>query len=161
MRKAAAVLAASTAALALALTGCSSDEATDNTQTAKDKASAAMSSAAGAAGSAMTSAANAAEGAMSSANAAASTAVSKAKGALDSAKVATFTAAFKVANPDLAAGRDDEAIEDILAQTCADIDAGQSEQEIVSGLETRAENNGVKATPDQAQQIYNIAKPAC
>ncbi|SEL17040.1 hypothetical protein [Rhodococcus maanshanensis] len=161
MRKAAAVLAASATVLALALAGCSSDESSDNAQTAKDKASAAMSSAAGAAGSAMTSAANAAEGAMSSANAAASTAVSKAKGALDSAKVATFTAAFKLANPDLASGLDDDAIADILAETCAAIDSGKSEQEIVSGLESSAENNGVKATPDQAQQIYNIAKPAC
>ncbi|MFC7448541.1 hypothetical protein [Rhodococcus daqingensis] len=148
MRKAAALLAASTIALALA--GCSSDEVTEKTDAAKDKASAAMSSVA-----------EAAEGAQSSVNAAASTAAAQVKGALDSAKVATFTAAFKVANPDLAEGRDDDAIADILAQTCADIDAGQSEQEIVAGLESRAENNGVKATPDQAQQIYNIAKPAC
>lgn len=148
MRKAAALLAASTIALALA--GCSSDEASDNAQTAKDKASAAMSSVA-----------DAAEGAQSSVNAAASTAASQVKGALDSAKVSTFTAAFKVANPDLADGRDDDAIADILVQTCEDIDAGQPEAEIVSDLESRAENNGVKATQEQAQQIYNIAKPAC
>ncbi|MFD4179934.1 hypothetical protein [Rhodococcus sp. NPDC058514] len=147
MRKAA-VLAAATIALALA--GCSSEEVTEKTDTAKDKASAAMSSVAAAA-----------EGAQSSVNAAASTAASQVKGALDSAKVATFTAAFKVANPDLAKGRDDDAIADILVQTCEDIDAGQDESEIVADLEARAENNGVKATQEQAQQIYNIAKPAC
>ncbi|TQF73859.1 hypothetical protein FK531_04045 [Rhodococcus spelaei] len=151
MKIAAAVLAAS--AISLAVAGCSSnssDTTTTTANSAKDKASAAMSSAASAVG-----------GAMSSASAAVGSAASKAQGAVDSAKSTTFTVAFKAGFSNLAEGRDDAAIADIFNQTCADIDANQDESTIVTGLETRAGNNGVPATKDQAQHIYDIAKPLC
>ncbi|MFE3290312.1 hypothetical protein [Rhodococcus sp. NPDC059234] len=151
MKIAAAVIAAS--AISLAVAGCSSDSSDTTTTTAnsaKDKASAAMSSAASAVG-----------GAVSSASAAAGSAVSKAQGAVDNVKTTTFTVAFKAGFPSLAEGRDDAAIADILNQTCADIDANQDETKVVTGLETRAGNNGVPATQEQAQHIYDLAKPLC
>lgn len=154
MRIAAAVLAAS--AIALAVTGCSSsDDNANNTATTTspnllDRA-----------GSAVSSAANAAEGAISSAQGAVSSAKSAAGSAVDTAKVSSFTIAFKAAVPQLADGRSDAAIEDIYTQTCAAIDDGKDEAQVVSDLEVRAGNNGTNATQEQAQRIYNIAKPLC
>ncbi|MFC9786302.1 hypothetical protein [Rhodococcus sp. NPDC127528] len=150
MKIAAAVIAAS--AISLAVAGCSSNssDTTTTTANAKDKASAAMSSAANAVG-----------GAVSSASAAAGSAMSKAQGAVDTVKTTTFTVAFKAGFPSLAEGRDDAAIADILNQTCADIAANQDEAKVVTGLETRAGNNGVPATQEQAQHIYDLAKPLC
>ncbi|MFC4605600.1 hypothetical protein [Rhodococcus kronopolitis] len=162
MRIAAAVITVS--ALAFAVVGCSSDDSgsTDSTpNSAKDNVSAALSSAANAAEGAASSVGAAAESAASSAGAAVSTLASQARGAVDTAKVATFTATFKVRYPSLAEGRDDAVIGDILEQTCADIDADKPESEVVTSLEARAGNEGTAATPEQAQEIYNMAKPAC
>ena len=153
MRIAAAVLA--TSAVALALTGCTSsnDESTTTATTTAnllDRASSAVSSAAGAA-----------QGAISSAQGAVSSAQSAVGGAVDTAKVTSFTLAFKAAVPQLAEGRDDDAIQDIYSQTCAAITAGTAEAAVVASLEVSAANNGTNATQEQAQRIYNIAKPLC
>ena len=153
MRIAAAVLTAS--AIALAVTGCSSTDDTSGssaTTTANllDGASSAVNDAAGAA-----------QGAISSAQGAVTSARSAAGGAIDTAKVTSFTVAFKAAVPQLAEGRDDAAIQDIYSQTCAAITAGTAEAAVVASLEVSAANNGTNATQEQAQRIYNIAKPLC
>ncbi|MGW5076223.1 hypothetical protein [Rhodococcus sp. NPDC004095] len=163
MKIAAAVLTAS--AISLALVGCTSNNDNESTTTtptgALDRASSAVESAASAAQGAITSAQSAAQGAISSAQSAAGSLVTRAQGAVDTVKAGTFTTTFKAAYPSLAEGRDDSAIEDIYAQTCAAIDAGVDEATVVSELEVRAGNNGTKATPEQAQRIYDIAKPLC
>lgn len=164
MKIAAAVLTASV--IALAVTGCTSDsESSDSTVTTTagvlDKASEAVSSAANAAQGAISSAQSAAEGAISSAQSAAGSVASRAAGTVDGVKAGTFTAAFRAGYPNLAEGRDDADIENIYAQTCAAIDSGVEESQVVSEIETNASNGDTKATADQAQQIYNIAKPLC
>ncbi|SDE58464.1 hypothetical protein [Rhodococcus tukisamuensis] len=162
MRIAAAVITAS--AIVFAVAGCSSNDngSTETTpNSAKDNVSAALSSAANAAEGAVSSASAAAGSAISSAGAAASTLASQARGAVDTAKVSTFTVAFKTRYPSLAEGRDDAVIGDILNQTCADINANKPESEVVTSLEARAGNEGTAATPEQAQEIYNMAKPLC
>lgn len=160
MRIAAAVLAAS--AIALAVTGCSStDDSSGSTATTTtnvlDRASSAVSSAAGAAQGAISSA----QGAATSLQSAASSVVDRAHSAMDNVKSGTFTTAFKTGFPGLAEGRDDAAIEDIYAQTCAAIHDNVDEATVVSEIQVRAGNKGTEATPEQAQQIYNLAKPLC
>lgn len=162
--KIAAVLAAS--ALSLALVGCgsSTDDQSPTTATttgALDRASAAVSSAAGAAEGAISSAQSAAEGAISSAQSAAGSLANRAGGVVDSIQAGAFTAAFRAGYPDLSEGRDDAAIQDIYAQTCAAIDDGVDEAEVIAELRVRAGNQGTDATEQQATQIYNIAKPMC
>ncbi|MFF0815354.1 hypothetical protein ACFYVR_09415 [Rhodococcus sp. NPDC003318] len=164
MKIAAAVFTA--AVVTFAVAGCTSDsESSDTTVTTTagvlDRASEAVSSAANAAQGAISSAQSAAEGAISSAQSAASSIASRAAGTVDGVKAGTFTAAFRAGYSDLAEGRDDAAIEDIYAQTCAAIDSGVEESQVVSEIEVRASNGDTKATPEQAQQIYNIAKPLC
>ncbi|MFD4291888.1 hypothetical protein ACFWQG_01560 [Rhodococcus sp. NPDC058532] len=110
---------------------------------------------------AVSSAQSAAQGAVSSAQSAASSLADRATGAVDAIQAGTFTAAFRAGYPELAEGRDDAAIEDIYAQTCAAIDQNIDESTVIAELEVRAGNNGTLATEQQAKQIYNIAKPLC
>ncbi|EME20485.1 hypothetical protein [Rhodococcus triatomae] len=166
MKRAAAALFTATV-VALAVSGCTSDdnESSDATVTTTagllDRASDAVSSAADAAQGAISSAQSAAEGAVSSAQSAAAGLSSRASGAVDAVQAGTFVAAFRAGYPDLAEGRDDAAIEDIYAETCAAVDANVDEATVVSELQVRAGNGGTEATQQQAQQIYNIAKPLC
>ncbi|MFD1811492.1 hypothetical protein [Rhodococcus gannanensis] len=164
MKRAAAALFTATA-VALAVAGCTSDSESSDTVTTTagllDRASDAVSSAADAAQGAISSAQSAAEGVKSSAQSAAANLTSRASGAVDAVQAGTFVAAFRAGYSDLAEGRDDAAIEDIYAETCAAIDANVDEATVVSELQVRAGNGGTEATPQQAQQIYNIAKPLC
>ncbi len=161
MKRVAAALFTATV-VSLTVAGCTSDsESSDTTVTTTagvlDRASDAVSSAANAAQGAISSA----QGAVSSMQSAAAGLTSRASGAVDAIQSGAFVAAFRAGYPDLSEGRDDAAIEDIYAETCAAIDANVDESTVVSELQVRAGNNGTEATQEQAQQIYNIAKPLC
>ncbi|WP_137874783.1 hypothetical protein [Rhodococcus sp. Q] len=161
MKRVAAALFTATL-VSVTVAGCTSDsESSDTTVTTTagvlDRASDAVSSAANAAQGAISSA----QGAVSSMQSAAAGLTSRASGAVDAIQSGTFVAAFRAGYPDLSEGRDDAAIEDIYAETCAAIDANVDEATVVSELQVRAGNGGTEATPEQAQQIYNIAKPLC
>ncbi|GAA5058159.1 hypothetical protein GCM10023318_37160 [Nocardia callitridis] len=77
--------------------------------------------------------------------------------AVDNAKAGTFVASFRGAFPKLAEGKDDSAVAAIFTDTCADITAGKSEDDIVASTEQRASG----ASHEQAQAVYQTVKMLC
>ncbi|QBJ97687.1 hypothetical protein ERC79_18370 [Rhodococcus sp. ABRD24] len=139
-----------TAAVAvLTLTACSTNETSPET---REKISSAVTS---------TEEVTSGGGFRSSIEASASSLASSIGGAWDQAKLTAFVAAFRTAYPNLASDRDDQSIETILEDTCADIDANTSEQELVTKVTQRATNGGTVPTDDQARHILQLVKATC
>ncbi|RVW02848.1 hypothetical protein [Rhodococcus xishaensis] len=98
---------------------------------------------------------------VSSIQATASSLVSGIGEAWDDAKLSAFVATFRTAYPSLSSDRDDESIESIVEETCADIGSGASTEELVAKVTQTATNNGTAPTEDQANRILQLVRPAC
>lgn len=157
MRIATAAFAAAT--VALTLTACSSGGGTGGEATTG--AGAAVTSLNQAASSAKEAVGSAAESAKAAVGSAAESAAERASSAVDQAKLSVFTATFRTAYPNLAAGRDDASIQSIVTETCPQIAAGENEQAVIAHVSQLATNGGTVPTPDQANRIYQLVKVAC
>ncbi|MGB3772237.1 MAG: hypothetical protein WBA00_13940 [Rhodococcus sp. (in: high G+C Gram-positive bacteria)] len=144
---------AATAALALLLTGCSSEDQ----QSAENTVGNVADSIGNAAEGALSSAQSAAPGIQSSAESAADNAGS----VFDDAKRSTFVAAYKAQFSALSEGRSDEDIESLLTSICQQIDDGKAKDAIVTDIQSQATNNGNEPGVDEAGRIYDQAQVAC
>lgn len=151
--KLASVAVTAAAALALVLTGCSSEDQ----QSAQDTADNAAQSLGDAAEGALSSAQSAAPGVQSSA----ADALDDAGNVFDDAKRATFVAAYKAQFGTLAEGRSDEDIESLLTSICQQIDDGKAKDEVVTDIQSEATNGGNEPGPDVAGRIFDQAEVAC
>lgn len=98
-----------------------------------------------------------------SSSAASSTTAAASQGAtapVDTVKTGAFVVSFRGAFPKLAEGKDDAKIASILSETCADIKAGKSEDDVVTNITKRAAGN-TQPTAEEAKAIYQMAKLMC
>lgn len=130
-----------TAAAALALVGCSSNN--EASQPEQDTGSATTS-----AGAAATTSAGAA-------------AATTAQSTIDKAKLTAFVAAFRTGYSELSRDRSDEDIEKIATESCAQLADGTDRQTVTVQIEALAAHGGTTPTSDQAENIYRLVAAAC
>ena len=97
----------------------------------------------------------------SSASSAVSSVAAEAGDVVDSAKRATFVAAFRAAYSDLATDRDDDSIEAITEDTCALREKGASDDELKLAVRGLAANGATVPSDDQTSRILDMAVAAC
>lgn len=78
-----------------------------------------------------------------------------------SADTAAFLAEFRSLYPQLADGRRDNPIANLLDNTCQEIGTGKETSIIVVNAGKRAAYQNATPTPDQAQAIYDLASKYC
>ncbi len=96
----------------------------------------------------------------SAAPAAATTSAAKAGETMDNVKAGTFVVSYRSAFPKLAEGKDDTALRDILVETCKNIKADKSADEVVQNVIKRTKGTA-EASKEEAQAIYQMAKMLC
>ncbi|MER7450914.1 hypothetical protein ABTW96_11585 [Nocardia beijingensis] len=79
---------------------------------------------------------------------------------VDSVKAGAFLVSFRGAFPKLAEGKDDAKIASILTETCGDIKAGKSEDDVVKNIVKRA-GGATQPSTEEAKAIYQMAKLMC
>ncbi|MFI6165655.1 hypothetical protein ACIBCN_02610 [Nocardia sp. NPDC051052] len=79
---------------------------------------------------------------------------------VDNVKAGAFVVSFRGAFPKLADGKDDAKIATILSDTCKEIKASKSEDDVVKSITKRASGKA-EATPEEAKAIYQMAKMMC
>ncbi|MFD6160476.1 hypothetical protein ACFWF7_27410 [Nocardia sp. NPDC060256] len=79
---------------------------------------------------------------------------------VDNVKAGAFVVSFRGAFPKLADGKDDTKIAGILSDTCKEIKASKSEDDVVKSITKRASGK-TEATPEEAKAIYQMAKMMC
>ncbi|MFC9438482.1 hypothetical protein [Nocardia sp. NPDC057030] len=79
---------------------------------------------------------------------------------VDNVKAGAFVVSFRGAFPKLADGKDDAKIATILSDTCKEIKANKSEDDVVKSIVKRSSGK-VDATPEEARAIYQMAKMMC
>ena len=141
------------AAAALLITGCSSEDQ----QNASDTAGNLLTSANEAAGDVGNSIESASPGIQSSA----AGALDRAGELFDDAKGETFVAAYKTQFASLADGKSDDDIKALLTSTCQQISDGADQPTVVASIQQEAANNGTNPSEDVANRIYDQAKIAC
>ncbi|MEV6323892.1 hypothetical protein AB0M45_22255 [Nocardia sp. NPDC051787] len=97
-------------------------------------------------------------------SAASSTTAAASQGAtapVDTVKTGAFVVSFRGAFPKLAEGKDDAKIASILSETCADIKAGKSENDVVADITKRAGGGNTQPTAEEAKAIYQMANLMC
>ncbi|MGW6332050.1 hypothetical protein [Nocardia rhamnosiphila] len=80
---------------------------------------------------------------------------------IDQVKAGSFVIGFRGAFPGLAEGHDDAAITGIYTETCAEIRAGEPEDEVVSALSDRLAAGGTDATDAETQAVYQMVAVMC
>ncbi|WP_280253125.1 hypothetical protein [Nocardia abscessus] len=90
----------------------------------------------------------------------ATTTAAQATAQVDSVKAGAFVVSFRGAFPKLASGKDDAKIASILSETCGDIKAGKSEEEVVANITKRA-GGTTQPSAEEAKAIYQMAKLMC
>ncbi|MFE3545712.1 hypothetical protein ACFXK0_22340 [Nocardia sp. NPDC059177] len=80
---------------------------------------------------------------------------------VDASKAAMFVVSYRNAFPKLSEGRDDAALRGVLGQTCGDIAAGKSTDDVVAGIVRNATNGATAASTEEAQAIYEMATRMC
>ncbi|MET8797907.1 hypothetical protein ABZV91_15905 [Nocardia sp. NPDC004568] len=80
---------------------------------------------------------------------------------IDQVKAGSFVIGFRGAFPGLAAGRDDAAITAIFTETCAEIRAGDPEDEVLAALSDRLAAGGAEATDAETQAVYQMVAVMC
>ncbi|MGQ4617337.1 hypothetical protein [Nocardia sp. R7R-8] len=91
---------------------------------------------------------------------AATTTAAQAAAQVDSVKAGAFVVSFRGAFPKLAEGKDDAKIASVLTETCGDIKAGKSEDDVVKNIIKRAGGH-TQPSPEEARAIYQMAKLMC
>ncbi|KAA8877507.1 hypothetical protein F3087_44255 [Nocardia colli] len=79
---------------------------------------------------------------------------------VDNVKAGAFVVSFRGAFPKLADGKDDPKIATILSDTCKEIKANKSEDDVVKSIVKRSSGK-VEATTEEARAIYQMAKMMC
>ncbi|WP_433663348.1 hypothetical protein ACQPW1_15175 [Nocardia sp. CA-128927] len=79
---------------------------------------------------------------------------------VDNVKAGAFVVSFRGAFPKLADGKDDTKIATILSDTCKEIKANKSEDDVVKSIVKRSSGK-VEATPEEAKAVYQMAKMMC
>ncbi|PXX62152.1 hypothetical protein DFR70_10719 [Nocardia tenerifensis] len=79
---------------------------------------------------------------------------------VDNVKAGAFVVSFRGAFPKLADGKDDAKIATILSDTCKEIKANKSEDDIVKSIVKRSSGK-TEATPEEARAVYQMAKMMC
>ncbi|MEU6829185.1 hypothetical protein ABZ894_11095 [Nocardia beijingensis] len=79
---------------------------------------------------------------------------------VDSVKAGAFLVSFRGAFPKLAEGKDDAKIASILTESCGDIKAGKSEDDVVKNIVKRA-GGATQPSTEEAKAIYQMAKLMC
>ncbi|MEU2104605.1 MULTISPECIES: hypothetical protein [unclassified Nocardia] len=90
----------------------------------------------------------------------ATTTAAQAAAQVDSVKAGAFLVSFRGAFPKLAEGKDDAKIAGILTETCGDIKAGKSEDDVVKNIVKRA-GGATQPSTEEAKAIYQMAKLMC
>ncbi|MEU4841481.1 hypothetical protein [Nocardia testacea] len=80
---------------------------------------------------------------------------------IDQVKAGSFIISFRGAFPGLAEGRDDAAITGIFTETCAEIRAGEPENEVVPALSDRLAAGTTEATDAETQAVYQMVAVMC
>ncbi|MGK8524460.1 hypothetical protein ACRS6B_24205 [Nocardia asteroides] len=88
------------------------------------------------------------------------TTAAQAAAQVDNVKAGAFVVSFRGAFPKLAEGKDDAKIATILSETCADIKAGEAEDEVVGNITKRA-GGATQPSSEEAKAIYQMAKLMC
>lgn len=101
------------------------------------------------------------DGVAGSASSVASSVGERAGSLFDDVKVQAFVAAFRAQFGELADGRDDTAITNLLTSTCTEIAGGADESSVVADLEIEAASGDSRPSTEQAQRIYDQARLAC
>ncbi|WP_159927265.1 MULTISPECIES: hypothetical protein [Nocardia] len=96
----------------------------------------------------------------SSATSSTTTAAAQAATQVDNVKAGAFVVSFRGAFPKLADGKDDAKIATILSETCADLGAGKSEDDVVGNITKRA-GGATQPSSEEAKAIYQMAKLVC
>ncbi|UAK32410.1 hypothetical protein K8O92_32820 [Nocardia asteroides] len=79
---------------------------------------------------------------------------------VDNVKAGAFVVSFRGAFPKLADGKDDAKIATILSETCSDLGAGKSEDDVVGNITKRA-GGATQPSSEEAKAIYQMAKLMC
>ncbi|MEU7632742.1 hypothetical protein AB0C34_22570 [Nocardia sp. NPDC049220] len=79
---------------------------------------------------------------------------------VDNVKSGAFVVSFRGAFPKLAEGKNDAKIASILSESCTDLKAGKSEDDVVESITARAGGN-TKPSTEEARAIYQMAKLMC
>ncbi|MFG3620228.1 hypothetical protein [Nocardia sp. NPDC047654] len=90
----------------------------------------------------------------------ATTTAAQAAAQVDSVKAGAFLVSFRGAFPKLSEGKDDAKIASILTETCGDIKAGKSEDDVVANITKRA-GGATQPSSEEAKAIYQMAKLMC
>ncbi|MFE7745515.1 hypothetical protein [Nocardia sp. NPDC057455] len=90
----------------------------------------------------------------------ATTTAAQAAAQVDSVKAGAFLVSFRGAFPKLAEGKDDAKIASILTESCGDIKAGKSENDVVANITKRA-GGATQPSSEEAKAIYQMAKLMC
>ncbi|MFC9895413.1 hypothetical protein ACFVMC_17165 [Nocardia sp. NPDC127579] len=93
--------------------------------------------------------------------AASSAAAASASAIVDSARAGAFVISFKSAFPQLAAGRADAQIGEILTRTCGNVKAAKAEDAILADIVQLAGNGSAQISEQEAQLVYQMAKNVC
>jgi hypothetical protein len=88
------------------------------------------------------------------------TTAAQAAAQVDNVKAGAFVVSFRGAFPKLADGKDDAKIATILSETCADLGAGKSEDDVVGNIIKRA-GGATQPSSEEAKAIYQMAKLMC
>lgn len=80
---------------------------------------------------------------------------------IDQVKAGSFVIGFRGAFPGLAEGRDDAAITGIFTETCAEIRAGEPEDEVVAAVSDRLAVGATEATDAETQAVYQMVAVMC
>lgn len=80
---------------------------------------------------------------------------------IDQVKAGSFVIGFRGAFPGLAEGRDDAAITGIYTETCAEVRAGEPEDEVVSAVSDRLAVGGTEATDAETRAVYQMVAVMC
>ncbi|WP_433492108.1 hypothetical protein [Nocardia grenadensis] len=80
---------------------------------------------------------------------------------IDRVKAGSFVIGFRGAFPGLAEGRDDAAITGIFTETCAEIRAGEPEEEVVAAVSDRLAAGATEATNAETRAVYQMVAVMC
>ncbi|MEV3961285.1 hypothetical protein AB0M34_10355 [Nocardia sp. NPDC050193] len=80
---------------------------------------------------------------------------------IDQVKAGSFVIGFRGAFPGLAEGRDDAALTGIFTETCAEIRAGEPEDEVVAAMSDRLAVGATEATDAETQAVYQMVAVMC
>ncbi|MGW1738990.1 hypothetical protein ACWCPQ_09285 [Nocardia sp. NPDC001965] len=80
---------------------------------------------------------------------------------IDQVKAGSFVIGFRGAFPGLAEGRDDPALAAIFTETCAEIRAGDPDDEVVSTLTGRLAIGDTEPTEPETQAVYQMIAVMC